>query len=369
MERSSEAGSVVVGMSGGVDSSVAALALLSQGYRVVGVTCRFCDDEATAAAERDARAVCDRLGIRHAVFDATEPFERCVVGPFVADYERGLTPSPCVGCNASCKIPSLCEAADELGCDLVATGHYARVARVPLASAPEAAATSEPAFRFAVRTALDGAKDQSYMLAMLDQAQLSRLMLPLGGMTKAAARAAAEQAGLPVAHKADSQDICFLGDAQDYRAFLAARGVADDPGDIALADGTVVGRHRGLHGYTVGQRKGLGVAFREPLYVTGKDPAENRLVVGTAAETLVSGVVTGVANWQAIEGISEPMRAMAKLRYRSRAVACIMEPAQGGGVAVRLNEPQPTTAPGQYAVFYVGDTVIGAAVIRKVVQA
>lgn len=369
MGRNAEGGSVVVGMSGGVDSSVAALALLSQGYRAVGVTCRFCDDEATAAAERDARAVCERLGIRHAVFDATEPFERCVAAPFVSDYAAGLTPSPCVGCNASCKIPGLCDAADELGCDFVATGHYARVARVPLAGAPEAPGEGDPAFRFAARTALDGSKDQSYMLSMLNQAQLSRLILPLGGMTKPAVRAAAERAGLSVARKAESQDICFLGGAQDYRAFLADRGVADSPGDIALADGTVVGRHRGLHGYTVGQRKGLGVAFREPLYVVGKDLAGNRLLVGTAAEALVSGVVTGPANWQAVRGLSGLMRAMAKLRYRSRAVACIIEPAQDGGLSVRLNEPQPTTAPGQYAVFYVGDTVIGAAVIRKVVQA
>ncbi len=366
---------VAVGMSGGVDSSVAALALLQQGYRVVGVTCRFCDDGKTAAAERDAQAVCERLGIAHAVFDATEQFERVVVQPFVEGYAAGLTPSPCVGCNALCKIPSLCEAADELGCEFVATGHYARIAQVPLASGGPAAGDGEgrpdasASFRYAVRTALDGSKDQSYMLSMLDQAQLARLILPLGGMTKPAVRQAAAQAGLPVAQKEESQDICFLGDACDYRAFLAQRGVADRPGPIVLADGAMVGSHSGLHGYTVGQRKGLGVAYREPLYVVAKEAEANRLVVGTADQALIGQVHTGPASWQAVEELSEPIRAMVKLRYRSRPVPCVVEPAPGGGATVRLNEPQPTTAPGQYAVFYVGDTVIGAAVIGKVVQA
>ena len=367
--------SVAVGMSGGVDSSVAALALLQQGYRVVGVTCRFHDDAATAAAERDARLVCGRLGISHEVFDATEQFERTVVQPFVDAYAAGLTPSPCVGCNVRCKIPSLCEAADELGCDFVATGHYARIAQVPLAAGSIAAGAdggrpdAPEGFRYAVRTALDGTKDQSYMLSMLDQAQLARLILPLGGMTKPAVRQAAAQAGLPVAQKEESQDICFLGSAPDYRAFLAQRGVSDRPGPIVLADGTPVGSHDGLHGYTVGQRKGIGVAYREPLYVVAKECEGNRLVVGTADQALIGQVRTGPVSWQAVEGLSEPMRAMVKLRYRSRAVPCVVEPAAGGSATVRLNEPQPTTAPGQYAVFYVGDTVIGAAVIGKVVQA
>lgn len=361
--------SVVVGMSGGVDSSVAALALLRQGYQVVGVTCRFHDDLATTAAEHDASLVCKRLGISHEVFDATEDFERLVVVPFVADYANGLTPSPCVGCNMSCKVPSLIAAADELGCEFVATGHYARIARVPTGEGGVGGESTGGDFRFAVRTALDGSKDQSYMLSMLDQAQLARLVLPLGGMTKPAVRQVADQAELPVAQKAESQDICFLGEAEDYRGLLASRGVSDRPGPIVLSDGSVVGEHCGLHGYTVGQRKGLGVAYREPLYVIRKEVEGNRLVVGTADEALISAVATGPVNWQAVEGLREPMRAMVKLRYRSRPVPCVVEPAPGGGATVYLNEPQPTTAPGQYAVFYVGDTVIGAAVIRKVVQA
>lgn len=345
--------SVAVGMSGGVDSSVAAAVLLTDGWEVVGVTCVFQDDDRSAAAVRDAAAVCARLGVRHVVRDSTALFEACVVSPFVQDYARGVTPSPCVGCNARCKIPELLAAADEADCAFAATGHYARVSR------------RESDGRFMVRTALDDAKDQSYMLSLLSQEQLSRLMLPLGGATKLAVRSMADDMGLPVAHKPESQDICFV--EGDYADFLAQRGVMGAPGDIVDAKGRVLGRHDGLLRYTVGQRKGLGIGGApEPYFVVEKRPGENRLVAGFRRDTFITGVVTGSVNWQAVEAPTEPLPCMVKLRYRSVPCACTVLPRSDGGATVRLESPQPTTAPGQYAVFYAGTTVLGGGVIMDV---
>lgn len=342
---------VALGMSGGVDSSVAAIVLQRAGCDVVGVTCRFLDGQAADAAAADARAVCVALGIEHREADCRDAFEREVVSPFVAAYGAGLTPSPCVRCNARAKLPALDAVAREMGCDAVATGHYARVAKLRTG-------------RFAVLSALDAAKDQSYMLALLGQEQLSRLVLPLGAVTKAEARIIAADAGLPVADKPDSQDICFAPDG--YRALLSARGVQGAPGPIVDASGRELGTHAGLVGYTVGQRKGIGVAGPAPYYVIAKDAEANRLIVGTAEEALARSVVVGPPVWQALEGLVEDTRAMVKLRYRSRPVACIMKPMPDGRVLVELSERQPTTAPGQYAVFSVGGTVLGGGMIEEV---
>lgn len=343
---------VVLGMSGGVDSSVSAVMLARGGYEVVGATCRFLDGDAADAAARDARAVCGRLGIEHREIDARAAFERAVVAPFVSAYADGLTPSPCVACNARAKLPSLLATADKLGCSFVATGHYARIAR------------HADSGRFAVRFALDAAKDQSYMLALLGQDALARLVLPLGGLAKAEVRAIAADAGLPVADKPESQDLCFA--PRGYRELLAERGVSDAPGPIVDRDGREIGRHTGLSNYTIGQRKGIGVAGPEPYYVVAKRAAENELVVGTAADARIGAVVVAPPVWQAIERLDEPLRAMVKLRYRSRAVACIMRPMPDGRVLAELSEPQPTTAPGQVAVFSLGDTVYGGGMIEGV---
>ncbi|MBX9034105.1 tRNA 2-thiouridine(34) synthase MnmA [Gordonibacter massiliensis (ex Traore et al. 2017)] len=343
---------VALGMSGGVDSAVSAALLMRAGYEVVGVTCRFTDDAAADRAAADAAAVCARLGVRHAERDCTGLFECEVVRPFVDGYAAGLTPSPCVGCNARCKLPALLDAADELGCRAVATGHYARI--VQLAESG----------RYAVKAALDVRKDQSYMLALLDQDQLARLVLPLGGTTKAEVRVLAADLGLPVAEKPESQDVCFI--EGDYRAFLQARGVDDRPGDIVDRSGTVLGRHDGLANFTVGQRKGIGIAASEPYYVVDKRPDTADLVVGFANEALIGGVLAGPVRWQAIERLDEPRAASVKLRYRSRAVPCIIEPEPEGRVRAVLREPQPTTAPGQFAVFSVGDTVLGGGMIEEV---
>ncbi len=347
-------GRVALGMSGGVDSSVAAALLRDAGYEVVGVTLRFCDAPSQQTAEADAADVCRKLGIAHTVFSATERFDERVVRPFVAGYAKGLTPSPCVGCNATCKMPSLSDAADAAGCDLVATGHYARVVDFPATG------------RFAVKRALDPAKDQSYMLGLLGQETLSRLMLPLGAMTKLDVRLIAADLGLSVAEKPDSQDNCFV--EGDYRDFLRARGCTPRPGAIVTASGERVGTHEGLAFYTLGQRKGIGVAAPQPYYVIGKRTDENELVVGFKDETLIRGVETAPAVWQAFTPTTAPSDAMVKLRYRSEAAPCIIGPADEGGVRIELRSPRPVTAPGQYAVWYTGDTVVGAAMIKEVWQ-
>lgn len=342
---------VAVGMSGGVDSAVCAALLMHAGYEVVGVTCRFQDDASADGAAADAAAVCARLGVPHVVRDCTAAFECAVAAPFAVACGRGLTPSPCVGCNASCKLPALLQAADELGCQKVATGHYARIAQLTESG------------RYVAKTALDERKDQSYMLALLSQDQLARLLLPLGGMTKVEARIRAADWDLPVAEKPESQDLCFT---TDYRAFLRERGVHDEPGPIVDGAGREVGRHEGLSNYTVGQRKGIGVAAAEPYYVVEKRVASNELVVGFADEARIRSVRLAHANWQAFERLDAPRAASVKLRYRSRAVACIIEPEPAGGVRLVLREPQPTTAPGQYAVLYEGATVLGGGMIQEV---
>ncbi|MDR2721617.1 MAG: tRNA 2-thiouridine(34) synthase MnmA, partial [Coriobacteriaceae bacterium] len=240
---------IALGMSGGVDSAVSAALLMRAGYEVVGVTCLFFDDETALGAQADAKAVCDLLGIAHVVWDCAPAFEAAVIEPFVGDYASGLTPSPCVSCNARCKIPSLIACADSLACAWVATGHYARVARLTKNN------------RFVIKAALDASKDQSYMLAQLSQDQLARLVFPLGGTTKAEVRIIAQDLGFSVADKPESQDVCFI--KGDYVDFLKERGLADEAGAIVNATGEVLGQHTGLFRYTLGQRKGIGVAAGE----------------------------------------------------------------------------------------------------------
>ena len=394
-------------MSGGVDSSVAAALLQEAGYEVFGVTCLFADDENAQVAVRDARIVAERLGIRHMVYDARGLFEERVVQAFTDGYASGLTPSPCVGCNARVKIPALFAAVEQaMSRDaelskvsagqepfgntpdfFIATGHYARVVR--------------RRERYVVACASDSAKDQSYMLSMLSQEQLSRLVLPLGDIKggKPEVRRMARDLGLPTASKWDSQDICFIPDG-DHLSFLAARGVKGAPGDIVTRDGRVVGRHDGLFRYTIGQRKGLGIGGApEPYYVVGKDAARNRLIVAFAKDALIDYVLVKGMNWQSMtpeqlaRRYSErgPVACTVKLRYRQKAVSCRLVPANMEGdvgvsfvnsrgmqfalegfagtidaAHILLDEPQTPTAPGQFAVLYDGDTVLGAGVIESV---
>ena len=353
---------VALGMSGGVDSSVAAALLLEAGFSVVGVTCVFVDDASNQHAVNDARRVADSLGIPLMVKDCTGRFACNVVRPFVDAYASGLTPSPCVNCNVSCKIPALIEAADELGCAYVATGHYARV--------------FQRGARFAVAVAADAAKDQSYMLSLLTQPQLARLLLPLGDVAggKPEVRKMAEERGLPTASKSDSQDICFIGGS--HVTFLEERGVSAKPGAIVNAQGQELGKHQGLHRYTVGQRKGIGIGGApEPYFVLEKDGEGNRLVVGFAAEAKMKAAVVADVNWQGLNPVEhaalaceEGLACTVKLRYRQRAVPCRATLDAQDQLLIHLEAPQPLTAPGQYAVLYAKDTVLAAGVISEVVR-
>lgn len=343
---------VALGMSGGVDSSVAVAVLQHHGYDVLGVTCLFDRTEKSMQAARDAAAVCARFGIEHVAHDCAAAFEERVVAPFVDAYRDGLTPSPCVSCNARMKIPALLDVAAAHGCVQVATGHYARVNRM------------QDSGRYAVLAALDHRKDQSYMLALLSQEQLARLVLPLGGMTKLEVRAFAADLGLEVADAPDSQDICFA--PHGYRTLLAQRGVVEEPGDIVNYAGEVLGRHAGLSGYTVGQRRGIGVAGPEPYYVIEKRAATRELVIGTEEESRIGSVFVRDVNWQAVAAPGSAQEAMVKLRYRSTPCACIIEPVDERCVRAVLLSPQPATAPGQYAVFYQGSVVLGGGMIEEV---
>ena len=347
---------VVLGMSGGVDSSVSAALLLEAGFEPIGLTCIFTRNAKTDAEIRDAAAVCSQLGIEHVVRDCSSVFSSVVIEPFIAAYREGLTPNPCICCNAACKFPSLFAAAQDLGCAMVATGHYARIAR------------SESG-RFAVCTAADSSKDQSYMLARLSQEQLSRIVLPLGSLTKISVRQKAADLGFAVAEKPDSQDICFIeGNPTD---FLAQHDVTFAPGEVVDLSGRCVGQHQGLARYTIGQRKGIGIAASEPYYVVGKDAARNRLIVGFQRDAYVDRVSVRFCVWQAIEppAPGERLSCEVKLRYRSARAAASLCMGSDGMLEIELDEPQAATAPGQHAVFYRGDTVLGSGIIERVERA
>lgn len=340
-------------MSGGVDSATSAALLLSEGYQVTGVTCVFQDNAATRASIEAAREVCVFLGIDHVVYDAQDAFDETVIQPFIHDCACGLTPSPCVTCNRFCKIPTLCEAAHELGCEKVATGHYARVVQ------------DLETGRFTLKRALDENKDQTYMLSLLTQEQLERLILPLGGMTKLEVRSYAEQLGIPVAHREESQDLCFI--EGDYRDFLTDNGVEDNPGDILLSSGEVIGRHDGIHRYTLGQRKGLGVALGEPHFVIAKDSSDNTVTLAPKDKTLIKAVEVRDMNWM-IEPNSDTCSA--KIRYRSRPAAARIEAVGDDSLADRIrvifNEPQSLTAPGQCCALYQASTLLGGGIIDAI---
>lgn len=367
---------IALGLSGGVDSATSAALLLSQGYRVTGVTCVFNDADAGTASLKTntiaaAESVCRALGIDHVVYDVREVFREQVIDPFITDCAQGLTPAPCVTCNRFCKIPVLCQAADELGCEKIATGHYARVVE------------DTALHRFTLKRALDEAKDQTYMLSLLKQDQLSRLVLPLGGYTKQEVRQYALDQGIPVANRPESQDLCFV--AGDYRDFLIEQGITDDPGPIMTRDGEVVGTHHGIHHFTLGQRKGLGVAMGEPYFVVDKDVQAKSVTIAPKDRAFISAVEVRALNWM-LPCPSEPCSV--KIRYRSKPALARVIPlgtdrsldtsrspnhqADGdpsfsaGCVRVEFFEPQALTAPGQCCAFYQGSVLIGGGIIDTV---
>jgi tRNA-uridine 2-sulfurtransferase len=352
---------VVVAMSGGVDSSVAAALLKNQGYDVVGIMLRLWTEPGTGQTNRCcspesvslARRVAGSLDIPFHVIDAKAIFRDVVVQAFLDGYAAGDTPNPCIACNRQIRWTFLLEHALVLGAAFLATGHYARV---------------ETGSSGSVRLlrACDAAKDQSYVLHMLSQSQLRRAIFPVGELTKAQVRKLASDFSLPTATRHDSQDLCFLGGG-DYRDFLRRnRPEALRPGEIVTSAGAVLGRHGGLANYTVGQRKGLGIRSLAPLYVLRKDAASNRLVVGGEQELGERELFAYDISWIGGVPATAPFRALVKTRYTARAAAAEVVPLDGGNrVRVIFDEPQRDITAGQAAVFYKEDDVLGGGTIRQ----
>jgi len=339
-------------MSGGVDSSTAAALLCDQGYDVFGVHLRVMDAPAQsqAAPGADARRVAEALGIEFHELDIRDAFRHDVIEPFIAAYLMGQTPNPCVACNRAIKFGRLLEQAQAWGAEALATGHYARV--------------EQGAERWRLLRGRAGDKDQSYYLSRLRQDQLARFIVPLGDMDKPAVRALARQRSLPVAAKTDSQDVCFIPEG-DYRRFLeswAPDRLNASEGDIVDTAGHVIGRHRGAWRYTIGQRRGLGVAAAQPLYVVAIDMAANRVVAGPKEATYATQCQVRDVNWVSIAPIRAPLECQVQIRYRHVAAPAVAEPldAPASRLRIRFAAPQSAITPGQAAVLYAGEAVLAS---------
>lgn len=352
----------LIAMSGGVDSSVAAWLTKNEGFACMGATMRlynnqkFHDQESSCCSlddVEDARSVAYRLGMPYYVFNFTEDFEKQVMDKFVACYECGLTPNPCIDCNRYLKFDLLLRRAQTLGCTYIVTGHYARIRQVENG-------------RFVLQKAADTAKDQSYFLYALTQQQLAHTRFPLGELTKSQVREIALREGFVNARKHDSQDICFVPDG-DYFAFLERyTGKKYPVGDFLDENGRVVGTHHGAVGYTLGQRKGLGVALGVPVYVCAKDMAANTVTVGPNESLMRKSLRADDWNWMPFESLEAPMRVLAKTRSRMSEQPATVYPEDGGLARVEFDEPQRAITPGQAVVLYQGETVVGGGTIREV---
>ena len=356
---------VAVAMSGGVDSSLTAALLLEQGYQVLGITMLLTEEGRSetvnvAAGEepdsvRDAKKVADALGIEHHTVDFRKEFQENVIDYFLSEYAKGRTPNPCVMCNPSMKFGLLLDKARELGADFLATGHYARIAQLENG-------------RYVVKKGLDEHKDQSYALHRLPQKSLQYILLPLGDMTKERVRELAEKMDLPVAHKAESQEICFVPN-DDYKAFLKKyRPKCLRKGNIVNDEGKVLGRHNGVPLYTIGQRKGLGIAAPEPLYVHKLDMQRNEVVVGGNTSVFAKGLLASDANWIAMDKLEDGMEFGAKIRYGKREAMAKLSWQADGLLKVDFAEPQRAVTPGQFVVFYDGDVLVGGAMIEQAIN-
>ncbi len=329
-------------MSGGVDSSLAAALLVQDGYDVIGVTMQL----QPQGEQTDAGKAAHKLGIPHHIIDLREVFSQKVVADFCAEYSRGRTPNPCIRCNRYIKFDALLKKARELGADLLATGHYARI--------------EHSGDGYKLLRAADRDKDQSYFLYTLTQQQLPHLLLPIGGYDKIEVRRLAAEMGLPAADRPESQDTCFIPDG-DYRAFLAEH-IPTEAGDIVDTGGKVLGRHSGLAGYTIGQRQGLGLASSQRLYVIRLDAAGNRVVVGDESQLWRDSLRAGSLSWVSGEAPQGQIEVTAKIRYGSPQAAAAIR-IDNGTAEVIFQKPQKAIAPGQAVVFYQDDTVLGGGII------
>lgn len=355
---------VLVAMSGGVDSSVAAALMKEMGYEVIGITMQLWNHRGTSVRSNrccsiedtyDARSVAARLGIRHYVLNLEEPFWNTIVRPFIQAYLRGETPIPCVTCNTVLKFQALKERADQLDCAYVVTGHYVTLVQDPISR------------RFRILRARDQSKDQSYFLFELRQDQLARSLFPLGDLEKRDVRRMARRLGLRVASKPDSQQLCFIPDG-DYRSFLRQHlgPSAIKKGPVMTLEGRVIGEHPGVHHFTIGQRRGLRLALGYPVYVVALDPEKNIVYVGRDSDLYAREVWVDRVNW--IEPRpEEPFRAFVRIRYRHKEAPATVEPDSRGFVRVYFDEPQRAITPGQAAVFYgnQGEVIGGGWIVRR----
>jgi len=354
----------MVGMSGGVDSSVAAALLLEKGYEVVGVTLQIWPDMpeerekieggcCSLSAVDDARRVSQKLGIPYYVLNFKDIFKESVIDYFKREYLAGRTPNPCIACNRHVKFDAMLRKALSMGMDYIATGHYARIEY------------GSGNGRYLLKRSVDVKKDQTYVLYNLSQHQLSHTLMPIGDYEKEKVREMAKNLGLAVASKPDSQEICFVED-NDYGRFIAENtDAAISPGDFVDARGNVLGRHRGIIHYTVGQRKGLGTAFGKPMYVTGIDIERNRVILGEEPEVFSDKLTASDLNFISLEKPESPMRIRAKIRYNAKEANALLVPLGEGRAQVVFDVPQRAVTPGQSVVFYSGDLVVGGGIIEK----
>ncbi len=357
---------VMVAMSGGVDSSVAAAILLEAGYETSGATLKLTNQTSCDINTRgrtccsledieDARSVALNLDIDYLVLNHTQDFQTQVIDRFVNAYKNGYTPNPCIDCNRYIKFASFFEQADLLGFDYLATGHYARVKY------------DEETGRHLLMKGRDSHKDQSYVLYSLTQDQLAHTLFPLGDYDKPEIREIADRLEFVNSNKPDSQDICFVPDG-NYRHFLEEEGVVVAEGDFVDKDGNVLGRHKGIEAYTVGQRRGLGIQSERPLFVLAKSVEDNTVTLGYEEELFVSGLVAHDINWISIPELTGEIRVSAKIRYSHREVMATVRPLEDGYVEVLFDEPQKAVTPGQATVFYHGDVVVGGGTIVRAIS-
>lgn len=353
---------VVVGMSGGVDSSVAAYLLKEQGYDVIGVTMQIWQDEEQAMQEEnggccglsavdDARRVAAALEIPYYVMNFKKEFKEHVIDYFVEEYQNGRTPNPCIACNRYVKWESLLQRSLSIGAEYIATGHYARVVQLENG-------------RYTLRRSATLAKDQTYALYNLTQDQLKRTLMPVGEYTKEEVRSIAEKINFRIANKPDSQDICFVPDG-DYASYIEEEaGVKVPEGNFVLTDGTVLGCHKGITHYTVGQRKGLGLALGYPAFVLEIRPETNEVVIGTKEESMTMQLRARNLNFMSIEDLTEPLHVFTKIRYNHRGAWCTIEKTGEDEILCTFDEPQRAVTPGQAVVFYDGEYVLGGGTIQ-----